>query len=75
MVILMMIVPISIGGWGVREGAFIFLLGHLGVSSAESFLLSVLFGLTLILASLPGIVFWLLEPPIKTRDEQDMKYD
>ena len=75
MVILMMIVPISIGGWGVREGAFIFLLGHLGVSSAESFLLSVLFGLTLILASLPGIVFWLLEPPLKTRDEQDMKYD
>ncbi len=75
MVILLMIVPISIGGWGIREGAFVYLFGQVGVSSAESFVLSVFFGLALISASLPGCIFWLLERPYKTRDDRGIRFD
>lgn len=37
--------PISIGGWGVREGAFVYGLGLLGVPMEISFLISIQVGL------------------------------
>ena len=52
-------IPISIGGWGVREGAIIGLFATVGVSSANSLALSVLFGVAGILVSLPGVAIWL----------------
>lgn len=48
--------PISFGGWGVREGAFIYGLGLLGVPMETAFLISVQVGITGILATvLAGI--------------------
>ena len=47
-------IPISIAGWGVREGALIFLLGLYGVTADTAFALSVLYGACLTLASAPG---------------------
>ena len=54
------LVPISIGGWGLREVAVITLLGHHGVPPDKALLFSVCFGLTLAVGSLPGALAWLL---------------
>jgi uncharacterized membrane protein YbhN (UPF0104 family) len=52
--LLVLIVPLSIAGWGIREGAFVFLFGFAGVPAETSLAVSILFGLSLIAASLPG---------------------
>lgn len=52
-------VPVSIGGWGVREGVLVELLATQGVALEPALALSVLFGLSLVLASLPGGALWL----------------
>jgi hypothetical protein len=54
------LVPISIGGWGLRELAVISLLGHHGVAPERALLFSVCFGLVLAVGSLPGALAWLL---------------
>jgi hypothetical protein len=46
--------PISIGGFGVREASYVVLLGHAGVATTDAALLSVLFGLGFVVATLPG---------------------
>lgn len=52
--------PISIGGWGVRESAFIYGLGLLGVPMETAFLISVQVGLismvATIIAGIPAIM-------------------
>jgi uncharacterized membrane protein YbhN (UPF0104 family) len=62
------IVPISIGGWGLRELAVVSLLADHGVAPGDALLFSVEFGLTLAVASLPGALTWLLYPisPIRS---------
>jgi uncharacterized membrane protein YbhN (UPF0104 family) len=59
-VILVTVVPISIAGWGVREGAMVVAFGFIGVPASAAFAVSVLFGLTLAAASLPGSLIWWL---------------
>jgi uncharacterized protein (TIRG00374 family) len=51
-------VPISIGGWGVREVTFLYGLGLVGVSTQDAVLISVTFGLVSIVTSLPGGLLW-----------------
>lgn len=58
-VILITTLPISIAGWGVREGAMVVAFGFIGVAQNDATALSLLFGLTAILTSLPGGVIWL----------------
>ena len=48
------LVPISLAGFGVREGAFVVLLGEFGVSAADATLLSLLAVTSVAIASLPG---------------------
>jgi hypothetical protein len=55
------IVPLSllatailIGGWDVRESAFVTRFGFVGVSPSDALVLSVLFGLLNLLVRLPG---------------------
>jgi uncharacterized membrane protein YbhN (UPF0104 family) len=43
-------IPISLGGWGVREGAFVVGLGLLGVPGENALSVSMLFGVALTLA-------------------------
>jgi uncharacterized protein (TIRG00374 family) len=52
--------PIAISGWGVREGLTVILLSRLGVAPEAALLLSMSFGLSVLLASLPGAVMLLL---------------
>jgi uncharacterized membrane protein YbhN (UPF0104 family) len=51
--------PISVSGWGVREGATVVALGIAGVASADSLSISICFGLALVAISLPGGLLWL----------------
>jgi uncharacterized protein (TIRG00374 family) len=50
-VILIAMIPISYGGWGIREATMIVALAPLGISGEEALALSVLFGLALTVAS------------------------
>lgn len=52
---LISVIPISISGIGLREGAFVFLLGHIGISPDMSVTLSILWFLSLVIASLWGL--------------------
>jgi uncharacterized membrane protein YbhN (UPF0104 family) len=54
-----LLVPISIGGWGLRELAVVSLLTAHGVAPERAFLFSVCFGLVLAVGSLPGAIAWL----------------
>jgi glycosyltransferase 2 family protein len=53
-VLMASLVPISLAGFGVREGAFVVLLGEFGVSAADATLLSLLAVTSVAIASLPG---------------------
>jgi uncharacterized membrane protein YbhN (UPF0104 family) len=58
-VLLISMLPISVGGWGVREGVMVVALHGLGVPSEEALLSSILFGLCVVIATLPGAIFWI----------------
>ena len=51
--------PISIGGWGVRESAMITVFGLVGVPASASLVLSIQLGLLLLVVALPGGLLWL----------------
>jgi uncharacterized protein (TIRG00374 family) len=56
------IVPISVGGWGLRELAVVSLLGAHGVAPERALLFSLSFGCVFLVSALPGAVVWLLYP-------------
>lgn len=58
---LLSMVPISLGGWGVREASMVWLFGAVGIHPQEALSISVLFGLATIAAGLPGGLLWLLD--------------
>ncbi|HID00223.1 MAG TPA: flippase-like domain-containing protein [Piscirickettsiaceae bacterium] len=57
--ILLTILPLSFAGWGVREGALIGLFMLVGAAQAQVLAMSVLYGMILIFAALPGVFFYL----------------
>lgn len=59
-VVLLAALPISIGGWGVRENAMIIAMAPLGVMAGPALLISVEAALLANLVSLPGGVIWTL---------------
>jgi len=59
--LLLSMMPISLGGWGVREAALVWLLGTVHVPQDSALAISVLFGLVTTAAGLPGGVLWLFE--------------
>ena len=54
------LIPVSIGGWGLRELAVVALLGSHGVAPERALLFSVCFGLVFVVGALPGALVWLL---------------
>lgn len=59
-VMLISLLPISIGGWGVREGAMVVGLGLVGVESSDALLISVMYGLGAATIGVLGGMLWLL---------------
>ena len=58
-VILLTLIPISLAGWGIREGAMIGLFGLIGAAQANILSMSIIYGIILIIASLPGLYTYL----------------
>ena len=63
-VMLITLLPISIGGWGVREGAMVIALGAVGVRESDALLISVLYGLGWAVVGALGALLWLAGRPV-----------
>lgn len=59
-VLLISMLPISVAGWGVREGAMVAALNLVGAPAHQSLALSICFGLCLVAISLPGGALWFI---------------
>ena len=57
--LLLTVVPISVAGWGVREGALVSLFSLIGADKTAVLMMSLLYGITLIIVSLPGLITYL----------------
>jgi glycosyltransferase 2 family protein len=55
MVLLAMLIPISIGGWGLREGAAAALFPLVGIDASLALAIAILYGLINLAGSLPGL--------------------
>ena len=60
LILFTMLIPISISGWGLREGAAAALLPSRGATASGGLAASVAFGLAFITAVLPGFLFLLV---------------
>jgi glycosyltransferase 2 family protein len=60
-VLLVSMLPISIGGWGVREAGMVMALHGFGISAEDALLPSILFGLCTVVAALPGGILWVIK--------------
>jgi len=58
LVTLLMVLPISFAGWGVREGVMVVGMEYVGVSVEESLAISILYGICVLVVSLPGMGIW-----------------
>jgi glycosyltransferase 2 family protein len=65
--------PISLAGWGVREGAAIVAFGALGLPSDQALAASIAFGLILAAVSLLGGVLWLVDRRQMTQVPLDLR--
>lgn len=59
-VILIITMPISIAGWGVRETAMVSAFAYIGVADESAVVVSILYGLVTMVTALPGGVVFLL---------------
>jgi uncharacterized membrane protein YbhN (UPF0104 family) len=57
--IFLTIIPISLAGWGVREGTLVALFSLIGADKATILAMSILYGLMQIVVSLPGFIIYL----------------
>jgi len=57
--LLISMLPISAGGWGLREAGFVVALATFGIRPEEALLPPVIFGLGVLVVTLPGGVIWL----------------
>jgi uncharacterized membrane protein YbhN (UPF0104 family) len=57
--LLMLLLPISVSGFGVPQGVIVWLLRPMGVPDALAFALSTLIVLTGLAGNLPGLLLWL----------------
>jgi uncharacterized membrane protein YbhN (UPF0104 family) len=56
-IFLISMIPISVGGWGLREGAFVVIMGSLGMTPEIAVLTSVTIGVAVLISYLPGLIY------------------
>jgi uncharacterized protein (TIRG00374 family) len=59
--LLMLLLPVSVSGFGLPQGVIVWLLQPMGVPEEQAFALSTLIVLTGLAGNLPGLVIWLRE--------------
>ena len=57
--VLASVLPISMAGWGVREGTMVALFGLVDIPPTQAMTVSVTFGVLMVLTSLPAGLLWL----------------
>lgn len=62
--------PVSVGGFGVREGASVFLFSYVGVSQADAFMMALLTSFVIVFYSLPGGFFFITRGLLKRETEK-----
>lgn len=67
LILFAMVLPLSIGGWGLREGAAAALFPVIGATPAEGLATSVAFGLVFLVTVLPGMLIPLVRPNAPVR--------
>jgi hypothetical protein len=55
-VLVTMVIPVTIAGWGVREGSAAILWGSVGLAPVDGVAISVAYGILVLLSTLPGSV-------------------
>ena len=60
-VMLIAMIPISVGGWGIRENAMVVAFGYAGIAKDQALAVSVLIGLTSLVVGAIGGAAWLSE--------------
>ncbi len=60
-VILLTILPISLAGWGIREGAMVGFFVLIGADRSQVLSFSLLSGLVALVASMPGLIIYLVQ--------------
>ncbi|RMF59386.1 MAG: UPF0104 family protein [Calditrichaeota bacterium] len=65
-VFVVVMLPVSVGGLGVREGALVFFFKTLGIPNEVSISVGVMFLVVQIVAAVPGIVLWIVDKQPKT---------
>jgi len=61
-VVLLLVLPISIAGWGLREGLFVIGFGLFNVPEDIALATSIVFGLITLAEGLIGGIFWMFQP-------------
>ena len=59
-VILIAIVPVSIAGWGIREGAMVAAFGYAGLAPSDGLIISLLYGAAYLVVGMIGGLVWVL---------------
>jgi uncharacterized membrane protein YbhN (UPF0104 family) len=67
--LLFSMIPVSAGGWGLREGVLIFALANLGVPPEEAIVPSLIFGLGILVVTLPGAWVWLANRKVESTED------
>ena len=66
-VVLLLVLPISIAGWGLREGLFVIGFGLFNVPEDTALAASIVFGLITLAEGLIGGIFWIFQPSLSRR--------
>ena len=66
-VMLLLVLPISIAGWGLREGLFVIGFGLFNVPEDIALAASIVFGLITLAEGLIGGIFWIFQPSLSRR--------
>ena len=66
LLLLSMVIPVTVSGWGVREGAAVILWPMAGLPAEQGVALSVAYGALIFVSSLPGALF-LFSSPVRQR--------
>jgi len=71
-VLMTMLLPVTVAGWGLREGAAAMLWSAVGLTAADGVVVSVAYGVLVLLSSLPGGLV-LLRSPVGTARRTSME--
>lgn len=60
-VMLLTMIPVSIAGWGLREGAMVAAFGYAGLPIADGLMVSLVFGIAVFVAGAAGGIAWVFD--------------